>query len=82
MIDYSLIKRGDILRVVGMSLPGYALLGDLVRVKSVTTNSVLIEDKNGREVECVYNCGAKRLEPTEWRDDFPDPTKGADDAGD
>lgn len=72
VIDYSKTNRGDILRVVGAGAPGYAKLGDLVRVAEVTTNGVMVEDRHGLTCEFVFNCGAARLEPTEWTKDFPD----------
>ncbi len=34
-------------------------------------NSVFVEDRNGKRVEFAFNCGADRLEPTEWEQDFP-----------
>jgi hypothetical protein len=71
VIDYSKTKRGDILRIVGAGAPGYAKLGDLVRVTAVRKNAVDVEDSNGKPCEFVFSCGAARLEPTEWRDDFP-----------
>lgn len=71
-IDYEKTNRGDILRIVGAGAPGYASLGDLVRVTEVHTNSVKVEDRNGEPCEFVFNCGAARLEPTEWREDFPE----------
>lgn len=71
MIKYDETKRGDILRLVGAGAPGYANLGDLVRVTAVHTNSVWVEDRNGNPCEFVFNCGAARLEPTEWKNDFP-----------
>lgn len=70
MIDYSKVQRGDVLKIVGTGAPGYAKLGDLVRVISVTHNSVKVEDKHGTPCEFVFNCGAARLEPTEWTKDF------------
>lgn len=72
MISYSKTKRGDILKVVGVGVPGYAELGDLVRVTSVALNAVMVEDRHGEPCELVYNCGAARVEPTEWRNDFPE----------
>ena len=45
--------------------------GDLIRVIKVSKNAVEVENKDGRKVEFVFNCGAARLEPTEWKDDFP-----------
>lgn len=72
MINYAKTNRGDILKIVGVGAPGYAHLGDLVRVKEVTKLGVLVENKHGSECEFVYNCGAARLEPTEWTQDFPE----------
>lgn len=71
MIDFSQTRTGDILRIVGAGAPGYATLGDLVRVKQVQRNGVTVEDRHGREADFLFNCGAARLEATEWRDDFP-----------
>ena len=71
MIDYNKTSRGDILRVVGAGAPGYAELGDLVRVVQVDSLGVKVENKRGVTAEFVYNCGAARLEPTEWTADFP-----------
>lgn len=70
-IEYSETKVGDILKLVPPGAPGYAQLGDLLRVKKVFKEAVLVEDRNGAEVEFVFNCGAARLEPTEWKEDFP-----------
>jgi len=71
MIDYGKIERGDILRIVGAGAPGYAELGDLVRVTEANVNGVWVEDRHGKTCEFVFNCGAARLEPTEWKRDFP-----------
>jgi hypothetical protein len=71
MINYSETKRGDILKLVGAGAPGYARNGDLVRVKEVFPNGVKVENKMGELCEFVYNCGAARLEATEWKQDFP-----------
>lgn len=71
MIDYEKTERGDILKIVGAGAPGYAQLGDLVRVTERTKLGVMVENKHGQQCEFVYNCGAARLEPTEWRNDFP-----------
>lgn len=73
MIDYAKVKRGDILRIVGAGAPGYANNGDLVRVLRTTAQGVEVEDKRGRPCEFVFNCGAARLEETEWKNDFPEP---------
>lgn len=71
MIEYGKVRRGDILRLVGAGAPGYAKLGDLLRVTSVHANGVHVEDRDGSPCEFVFNCGAARLEPTEWTQDFP-----------
>lgn len=71
MIDYGKTQRGDILRIVGAGAPGWAELGDLVRVTAVHANSVHVENRDGAPCEFAFNCGAARLEPTEWRGDFP-----------
>ena len=71
MIDYKETGKGDILKIVGRGAPGYAQLGDLVRVTEVNMNAVTVEDKRGKQVDFLYNCGAARLEPTEWKADFP-----------
>lgn len=72
MIDYSKTERGDILKVVPPGAPGFAAIGDLVRVLERTTNGVKVENKHGEPVEFVNNCGAARLESTEWKNDFPE----------
>lgn len=72
MIAYSKTNRGDILR---MTKPTPDLLlkrGDLVRVTKVEANGVMTEDAKGQPYEFVFNCGAAYLEPTEWKNDFPD----------
>ena len=71
MIDYSKTNVGDVLKIVGAGAPGYAKNGDLVRVLKVHHNSVKVEDRNGETTEFVFNCGAARLEETEWKNDFP-----------
>jgi hypothetical protein len=71
MIDFTKTERGDIVKVVGTGAPGYANLGDLLRVVKVSSNSVTVEDKDGMTAEFVFNCGAARLEETEWKKDFP-----------
>lgn len=72
MIKYQETSIGDVLKIVGAGAPGYAALGDLVRVTQVHVNAVEVEDKNGSRVQFLYNCGAARLEPTEWKKDFPE----------
>ena len=71
MINYAEVERGDILKLVGAGAPCFAELGDLLRVLEITLNGVMVEDKNGDTTEFVFNCGAARLEETEWKKDFP-----------
>ncbi len=71
MIVYGETKRGDILKIVDRGAPGVYQMGELVRVTKVCKESVFTENRNGTPCEFVFNCGAARLEPTEWRDDFP-----------
>ena len=68
MINYEETSVGDVLRIVGAGAPGYAENGDLVRVVSVHKNSVSVEDRDGEKTEFLYNCGAARLEATEWKE--------------
>jgi hypothetical protein len=71
MIEYSKTNRGDILRIVGAGAPGFAPNGSLVRVLERTLNGVKVENPHGSVCEFMFNCGAARLEPTEWKNDFP-----------
>lgn len=72
MIKYSETNRGDILRMTKPTPDLELGRGDLVRVKELTKEGVLVEDSRGWEHEFVFNCGAAYLEPTEWKNDFPD----------
>ena len=71
MIEYDKVNRGDILRIVAAGAPGWAENGSLVRVLDVKANGVTTERPDGNRCEFVFNCGAARLEPTEWVNDFP-----------
>ena len=73
MIEYDKVKKGDILKLSedGAGAPGYADKGDLLRITETFPNAVEVENKHGKKVEFAYNCGAARLEPTEWKEDFP-----------
>ena len=70
-IKYDELGKGDILKIVGAGAPGMAKLGDLVRVTEVEKNGVHTETVHGSTIHFVFNCGADRLEETEWKDDFP-----------
>lgn len=73
MIKYNEVKKGDILKISeeGAGAPGYAEKGELIRVIDVFHNGIKVENKHGGPCEFLYNCGAKRLETTEWKEDFP-----------
>ena len=70
-IKYDEIRRGDILKITGAGAPGYYKNDELVRVTEVHKESCKTENKDGVIVEFVFNCGAARLDPTEWKSDFP-----------
>jgi hypothetical protein len=72
VIRYAETNRGDILRVTKPTPDGAIAGGELVRVRERTLEGVLVEDKRGHTAEFVFNCGAAYLEPTEWKNDFPD----------
>ena len=72
MIKYNETEVGDILEVIGAGAPGYYKNGELVRVLEVHAESCLTENRDKVQVEFVFNCGAARLNPTEWKKDFPE----------
>lgn len=72
MIKYSEVTQGDILKITGQGAPGFAQLGDLVRVTlPPESNRVDTENTRGQKAFFAFNCGAERLEATEWKNDFP-----------
>ena len=75
MIDYKTTAIGDIVRLTGYGAPGFASIGDLLRVTEVRNNAVTVEDRDGKTAEFLYNCGRERLDETEWKADFPDKTE-------
>ena len=75
MINYDEIKVGDVLKIVGQGAPGMAKLGDLVRVTAVEAKGVHVETSKKTAIHFVFNCGAARLEPTEWKSDFDEDRK-------
>ena len=78
MIDYDKVKVGDILKLVSPGAPGWALVGDLLRITEVHKNSVKVEDRDGSTCEFIFDCGRARLEPTEWKTYFPVADKGGE----
>jgi hypothetical protein len=67
MISYAETKPGDKLRITGIGAPGFALLGDVVTVKSCNgSNRVdVVHDVTGAEAYFALTCGAARLEQIE-----------------
>lgn len=63
MIDYSAVKVGDKLRIVGAGAPGFAKLGDIVEVTETRPNRVDVKREDGAEAFFALTCGAARLEP-------------------
>jgi len=61
MIDYVRAGKGDVLGIVGCGAPGYAAVGDRVRVVHVSVDSIVVEDKAGRWAKFIGNQGASRL---------------------
>jgi len=69
MIDYAKVKVGDILRIVGAGMLGYANLGDLVRVTEVEQEGLWFVNSQGKRSGVVFACGAARVEPTEFENE-------------
>jgi hypothetical protein len=66
MIDYSKIKPGDKLKIVGMGAPGFASLGDFVEVVSTDGKRRCdVKREDGAEAYFALSCGAQRLELVE-----------------
>jgi hypothetical protein len=70
MIDYSKIKPGDRLRIVGMGAPGFAKLGDIVTVTKVASNRCDVVRADGQSAYFALTCGAQRLEMAEPEHQF------------
>jgi len=73
MIDYSKVQVGDVLRVTGVvtgaGLPGYAKVGDLVRViEVVEKKGVWFVNRKGKIGGVFAFMGAVMVEPTEFKD--------------
>ena len=58
MIDYGRTGKGDVLEIVGFAAPGYAAVGDRVRVVHVGLDNIVVEDKAGRWAKFIGNRGA------------------------
>lgn len=63
MINYSKVKIGDKLRIIGMGAPGFAKLGDIVEVTDVHYNRIDVKREDGETAYFALTCGAERLEP-------------------
>jgi len=69
VIDYKQVKVGDILQVVGLGMPGFAELGDCVRVTEVEAEGLYCTNSKGALSGVMFTCGAARLEPTQWQNE-------------
>jgi hypothetical protein len=65
MIEYSKVKIGDKLRIVGAGAPGFAKLGDVVTVTKTAERRVDVVREDGETAYFALTCGAERLEPIE-----------------
>ena len=65
MIDYSTVKIGDKVKVVGAGAPGYARMGEVLTITSVAGNRVDTVRESGETAYFALTCGAARLELTE-----------------
>lgn len=66
MIEFSKIKAGDKLKIVGMGAPGFAKLGEVVEVTRTANDRCWCKHpETGDEVFFALTCGASRLEPVE-----------------
>lgn len=72
MIDFNKVSKGDILKIIGDGAPGYAKIGELVRVIETHPHRVVVEKKDGQRATFYNTCGAARLEPTKWKGEFPE----------
>ena len=62
MIDFSTIKIGDKVTVVGMGAPNFAELGDTLVITKTMKDRVYAARSDGDEVFFALTCGASRLE--------------------
>lgn len=62
MIDYSKIKKGDKVKVVGQGAPGFAELGDVLTITDTGTNKVWAKTDAGDVAFFALAGGAERLE--------------------
>jgi hypothetical protein len=65
MIDFNTIQVGDKVKVVGMGAPGFAALGEVLTITSVSGNRVDVAREDGQSAYFVLTCGASRLEKIE-----------------
>ena len=62
MIDFSTIKVGDKVKVVGAGAPGFAQLGDVLEIVKVAERRVDCKRADGETAYFALTCGAARLE--------------------
>lgn len=62
MIDFRTIAVGDKVKVVGEGAPGFAELGDELRITVVQSDRMYAERPDGKDAFFALTCGAARLE--------------------
>ena len=66
MLDYSKVKAGDRVRIVGAGAPGFAKIGDIVEVVSTDGRQRCdVKREDGHQAYFALTCGAARLEIVE-----------------
>ena len=61
MIDFKTIQVGNLVTVVGAGAPGFAELGETLKITKVEHNKVWARKQNGDEAFFALTCGAARL---------------------
>ena len=62
MLDFKTIAVGDKVKVVGAGAPGFAELGDELRITRVQSDRVYAERPDGKDAFFALTCGSARLE--------------------
>jgi hypothetical protein len=65
MINFSTMKVGDKVRVVGAGAPGFAKVGEVLTVIKLGHHRVDVARYDGEEAYFALTCGASRLEVVE-----------------
>lgn len=62
MIDFTQVKVGDEVKVVGMGAPGFAKLGSILIITQIEKNKIYAKNATGEIAFFALTCGASRLE--------------------